>query len=898
MAERNIHITRSDEDRPEIGIQIRGDSSIPPDLFEGKKWIGQTLSGNSVEYTYLNGEIKESAYVGDSQGQVLFDVVTTGTTNISDQIANDSIKTIFLRYGTYDFNPSGTIMQVASGKSIIGERSGTGQSNNSVINLHKTVNFFNNISTINLLSVSYNDVNKNRISTTTSVAGIQVNTWNVLLENKYYNVKSVTSGSPNLLTFDTDVFIKEAKTGMSATAINMADSVVIENVDINLYSSTAMLFKNIRNVIIRNCRFNNIETASHKIISFENCQKITIENCIFNTTKLSFVNNCIDVELTGNKFNDKEIDAATYTVEVYGNCKTRITANVFDGFGKKIKLSSGDNVISNNMFYNFSHGINITAGNNNIVSSNVFSEGVSTSYVTTANCFAVKVANGIRNIISSNSIKTTIANAIYLTASATNNIVSLNTISASNVYDEQPANNNRVDDDLSRSNDPLLPYTGLNKDWIDVTNNIRATLQAKQSNLVSKNVSYISGSVSEEEFVYFNTVSNNYEPLVSGTTMLPAGIITSGDLISNGIYTFVNTSNVKNANIFNPSYIGQRFYLTDGNYAVPESLFPISGNINNQRVIGSLIDIVGGSVAYFYILPHSTNNFSTPQNTWKLGSNDNNIKKLMSSDVSGNAISVVLDPAQSAVKIQYSNGDTAIVEQSLNNYQMKNSIRSYLSGELSVTSTSQLTVYPHSVYVNGLISNASETVLPVLPVASSKYVYLLHNVSGSTYLSETFDNNTTLLSVEYINTTLNQFDPARKQAIMSGNKTQMYYSSGIVPADDSFTSIGHIFFPVYEGRSEIDVTAEATAFATLTSGAPYQYIESKLTVDGVDIPGTSRMNSLFYNVSSDVYENLLRKKIVVINSGTRKVIRIDFMARYTELSTPVTFDDINIVARL
>lgn len=897
----NIHITRNESSIPEKGVQQRADNPSTP--VEGQEWYNAVEEKRKV---YIGGSTKNYAFEGEAAGQTLYSTVVSNVTELASAASTTTVHTIFLRAGTYDLTGIGTPgIKFERPVRLIGEKA-TGDTSSKVTIKTDSTHYLN-FEPLSSTVVSNNTISVTNGSKTITLVG---GTWATNIAG-YYIFINGTPYKINTNPTTTSALLLNAYSGPSVTgstyiAVNMIDGTTIENINFESQTSThdSVILRNVYRPTISGCRFYSTSDSSiyGRLLLRYNYNAL-INNCAFENFKIDLTNHNYDCIISENDFKSStaigtasdaiiDLDTALGTSPIASN--THIINNNVDGPATfALVTSSNGNVITGNTIREANKkSINVGSNSNhNIISSNIL-------FARTGSETAIEI-NGDYNIVSSNRINKASGFAISFTATASNNLSVGNLINGGATINDTifSSNLNRIEDDLTRLGDTP---TGTTKDFIDQFNEILVTLQNVPKELISQTVAVNSGVVAED-FVYWNTSSNEYQLADASisTTDAVVGPIknissNSGDVYLMGLVEFASSGNIKNSELFDATNIGKRMFLGISGHIYAED--EISTNLyaypDNPVEVGMLIDVVGGGQQAQLLVSSKENvKFGTPSNSWNLGVTGSANKDL---EFAGSSTDVAKIRYIPSTRRLYSvvNGMSGEITQPFNKKIMKSSVFNYTSGNLINYTSSNATIYPHTSLINGVeyVRNNSTTVSPI--TSYSGYAYIFDGPSGAS-IATTYVSDKVFVGAVYNSGSV--FTLGLADEISTSSAYEASVTGNQTPATTSYTELARAFI-VASGTIDFAINASLQAEVELQELTPFQNARIKLQLNGTDLTGTERVESFAYVSGQVIYHGMQTQKIAKAFSTSGQIHQIRLMGAYDNggSTAPITFSNVNL----
>ena len=901
MPERRVHITRNDQIIPEHGIPTRTDNPSSP--IEGQEWYH---SVDGLRKVWIDGQEKIYAFVGEA-GEAPFSTLVKNTSELVTATSTGANNTIYLKVAEYDLTLGSSSLVTEKSLRFIGEA--VAQTSGKRVRIYTDGSHF--VKANPTITTITNNGSVSAVNGSTTI-NLTSGLWPNDLSGQYFfiNGKSyLISSNPT----QTQLILSEPYTGPSVASSTYFVTYMIKNVtfeNIEFVGKNALhigvYLRNVINAQFINCIFTTETIGMYLKLDAQYTSNTTFINCSFRNTKIDFTND-------------------NYNAYI-GDCDIETNTTMGSEYFVKIDTQKGINPIqtnfniSNNTFVGPASFVKIVSAKQNLISNNICKEVLNNLILIDSNSNDNSVANNIINTQSSSSTVISVNSkynlitdnkfvklsgfAIDLTSSAQNNSVVGNLITGSaTINDNLPSVNfNRVEDDLSRLG---AVSTGTSKDLIDTLNSVINTLQNKPKILTQQNVA-VDPSLPNETFVYWNDSTNQYERADASNSSKDAayGMIvnvngSSGDVQFLGIREILSapSGNPQITNLYNSGYIGQRFYLGVNGVLVPESnvLTDVSGVPTNQKSMGILIDIVGGTIPQFLLLPTEEYRYGTLSNYWQLGKNDTSIKCLSFGTVSG-TVSKIGFNSNDGTLFFIKNDKSGEITQPLNNGYLANTITGYQgnSSLVSAITSGSISVNNHSLYLGGFRQNKSATTLS--PIAGySGDVFLFSTTNGVSVNSGVI--NGVFLGLEEQSGGI--FLTNRNAPASTFGRIERFNSNDNTPVSNSFVELEKVYIPIYYNSGSVDVivTAETQARSTMQTLYPHQIADIKLRMNDVDIANTTRKNSLYFIASGEVsYADMSVSKLVTVYSATSGMVKISVMGRYEYGGSvsPVTFSNTNL----
>lgn len=895
---KQIHKTRRDQNIQETGVQLRTDDPITPNT--GQYWYNNVEEKLKFRFT---GQTKEVAFVGETAGQTLYSATVKNATELKSAVDSGLSNTIYLRSGTYDLrllSSPGILMQKSM--RLIGEKTGGTDGKkvkiitdgSHIISAQPIVTAITNNNTISLI---------NNSKTVNLVGG----TWPVDLTGRFLFV----NGVPYLIDTNpttTQLILKRAYTGPTNSSspyyiASMIHTVVLENVEIIGADAThnGVVFRNVLRPVLKDSELHTEDDDTiYSGINFQYCFEPIVYQNRFSAYRVSFTNNNYEGFVLSNNFTSTLTMGLNASVLINSNAGITsldthfiISNNTFSGPAPSIDLDdASSNAITSNIINDaFNNPVNLNGNSNdNIINGNKITGVIGGGTL-------IEV-NGDWNVITSNRLSKSNDFAISLTATAASNVVMSNKLTGGSIInDTVQANANRIEDDFSRLGQSP---TGTTKDFIDRFNEIKIELQNQPSGLLQLNSAVNSGVV-EESIVYWDTTNNEYQVAYSNddTRYNAVGFAKktgqdSGTIFLQGFIQLENTTNYLNSELFKTSNIGKTFYLGNSGQVIPEDHFLLSGVPTRPKALGNLIDVQGGGTkSHFNINIREDYKFGTPSNTFSLGENDNLSKSIISNSLYNGVDKITwnfYDRTWYVVADEFSGEIT----QPFNRVLMANSILDYTNGNLASATTNELTVYPHSAFINGYKykDNTTTIITPFTSFSGDIFVYT-NRTSGVIKTQNMLQDSTLICSV-YNSGSL--FAPETIKSVSQYGAMQYSPSTPTVLNGTAWTELAKVYMPYKSGVADFNVSASANAEVELQELFPYQVGQIKLQLNGSDIKNSNKLQSFQYvsgeTIQSSFFEDLLVSSYSA--SGTLNEIVLYAKQEKGGSTAPLTFSNVNL----
>jgi len=901
MSERRVHITRNEQIIKEYGIQQRTDDPASP--IEGQEWF-QSVEG--VRKVRIAGNDKIYAFKGENEGQVPYSTVVKNTNELISATSSGVNNTIYLK--VYDYDLTLTAYSLVTEKSLRFQGETTAQTAGKRVRIYTDSSHFvkaNPTITTITNNGSVSAVNgSNTINLTSGLWATDLSGQYIFINGKYYLISS----NPT----QTQLILSEVYTGPSVASsayfvAYMIKDVIFENIEFVGKNALhiGLYLRNVINPQFINCRFTT-ETASMFLkADLQYTTNALFVDCDFRNTKLDFTNDNYDAFISDCTIKTNTTMGSEYFVKVDTQkgvtqlpTNFKITNNTFFGPASFVKLvSSKQNIIMNNLCKEVLNNlVSIDANSNdNMIANNIVNTQASSSTV-------LSIASKY-NVIADNRIVKTSGYAIDLASTAQYNSIVGNLLTGgATINDTLPSINfNRIEDDLSRLGSAS---TGTSKDLIDRLNDVITTLQNKPKVLIQQNVA-VDPALTNETFVYWNDANNQYEK-ADGSNLAKDnayGMVvnisgSSGDIQFIGIREILSapSGNPQITHLYNSGYIGEKFYLGVDGVLVPESILltNVSGVPTNQKSMGVLIDVVGGTLPQFLLLPTEEYKYGTPSNYWQLGKNDSSFKYLSFGTVSGTVSQIAFNSTNGTI-LYIKNDKSGEITQPFNNNYLANTVNSYQGANLlSSVSSGSITVSNHSIFIGGYRQDKSTTVLN--PITGYSGDVFLFDTSVGTIVDSGIVNGVYIGLQEQSG---GIFLTNKTTNVASFGRIERYNANDITPDSNSFVELEKVYIPIYSNSGGVDVvvTASTQARSSMQTLYPHQIVNIKLRVNDVDVTGSLRRDSLYFVASGEVsYSDMSVSKLVNVYSAASGMIKVSLMGRYEYGGSvsPVTFNNTNL----